>query len=74
MKKITKPAKVNSFRRWLQRMVRRLNWSDANFIVKWMIENIDTGNIEINEHYRIEKLTDECHLAYMKWRNEQESA
>lgn len=43
-----------------------INYPQIFFAVKWMCENIDTDQIDLDDLASIKKLADECHVAYLK--------
>ena len=45
-----------------------LRYEDVQDVVKWMIENTNTELLTLNDHYQIEKIVDDCHLALMNKR------
>lgn len=51
----------------------RLNWPDVHFVIKYMIENINTERLDINDQYDIEKLTDTVFSEYQNWKNKKEA-
>ena len=46
-----------------------LMWPDAHFIIKYMVEHVNTERLTSDDTYELEKLTDRVFSDYMEWKN-----